>query len=148
MHSATADCFLTVPNTGLLFFIQLIMASVVLLLQSHFPPAGSYAPAHGRGGSCCCFALRETDLHRTQCLSRRYMPAHPRILPIPPPCSPYAESPAPHNSAKYDRINSRRRTAIDSGPDSAFLRIMTSIQQGGEGNEVQRGTIRARFFQG
>jgi hypothetical protein len=37
---------------------------------------------------------------------------------------------SPSNSAKPDRTNSRRRTAIDSGPDSAIFRNVPSGKQG------------------
>ena len=70
------------------------------------------------------------------------LPAGSRSPPCHEPISSQGKF-SPGNSAKYDRFNSRRRTPLYSDPDSAFFRIVPSGEQGGEGIEVQRGTIRA-----
>lgn len=49
----------------------------------------------------------------------------------------------PHNSAKPDIPDSRRRTVSGSGPDSAIFHFVPSAGQGGGGNVVQRNHLQA-----
>ena len=46
------------------------------------------------------------------------------------------------NVAKYDLLHSRRRPSLHSGPDSAFLRIMTSENEGLREKRYNRGCSR------
>jgi hypothetical protein len=71
-------------------------------------------------------------------------------LPSDPPTSrnTYPCFPGRSNIAKRDLPDSRRRTTLDSGTDSAFFRNVPSRKMGGEGIGVQPGILRAPLHYG
>jgi len=62
---------------------------------------------------------------------------------VPPSKTPFPPAFSPSNLAKPDRTDSRRRTAVCSGPDSRVFVFYSPANPEGEGIGVQPGTIRA-----